>query len=936
MLEAEIPDVESLAKLEDKKPWDDINLAAGRPALLAKLVYKDRKTQRWNIQLTRAYLAHFERLAILRRGPGAFIPQDWHENSERQSLEGLLPLVQNYTVNIQQDPKLAAEYQSTHISLLTDLAKKLSNRVWTKGTEATKGEAAGDQEKLKSITTLYREFQIASASMDIYRLGRRLTAHDFGTKATDVSTMRASGVTFLQLGLFLLDLNEPKPTTALGWLKIAVRRSPILRYILFYLKENILNREEQGKIEKVLITESIPILAYFYELVLQMLGINCRVLHSDLSQQERKALADSFNSDDPQSCQILIQMYSVGFAGSNLHKNCSRVLVASQAHSLPVQWQAIHRVIRVGQEKDVQVYRLKVANSYDSFRESRQIEKLLPEYGARAWGPTKDALVQLLNLFQYEVDDAWKSEEAKKLVREESLLYDSEPTPSKPKTSTTSPHGIKSEPSESTARIHIKKDEFGEGTTQSVKVKDEVDTQEDTKQVQTEGTSQSAKTEDHDDVHIDKKKRLNNGKLQITKKEEVACHSGLQNIPPFPQASQGVDEDDIDEKDFDEKYFDEDDVDEKDFDEIDFDEDDFDEKYFNEKYFDKEDLDEKDFDEDDFEEKYSDQKDVEKDAMPSDSTTGEKPKKRPFPSSTSKSAPEDRGWFRTREASPEELPFIRLQTRDSYYAEFKLIPEAARKLFCHKKNALRRLLSYGNGDGSAKVWTANDLDNPAVLERALELMLRVRLGAGEIEMLPLPQIDFSLVSQRKRDTLNKFIGALDQTDQDVEAAAGRTEARGKDGMGEQLKGIDLNGSLQEIDGALEQEKRSGRPPKSTTEPKNWRVKKQDPEEEYKRPLDAIPAFEAQKKPDEVDVERQADTQDDDAANKEDQELKRAEPKEQSECSLKDVPPFKATSDAPLDADDSDLEIISSNEIQAPSKVLKSWANMLRLPGYLGR
>ncbi|KAI1442940.1 hypothetical protein F5Y02DRAFT_420545 [Annulohypoxylon stygium] len=50
-------------------------------------------------------------------------------------------------------------------------------------------------------------------------------------------------------------------------------------------------------------------------------------------------------------------------------------------------------------EEDVQIYRVKVNNSYHQFRESRQIEKILPELGMRAQGPMASILVQLLNLF---------------------------------------------------------------------------------------------------------------------------------------------------------------------------------------------------------------------------------------------------------------------------------------------------------------------------------------------------------------------------------------------------------------------------------------------------------------------------------------------------------------------------------------------------------
>lgn len=114
--------------------------------------------------------------------------------------------------------------------------------------------------------------------------------------------------------------------------------------------------------------------------------------------------------------------------------------------------------------------------------------------------------------------------------------------------------------------------------------------------------------------------------------------------------------------------------------------------------------------------------------------------------------------------------FIALKPRKKYYEEYKKYPEALKTHFSSKKNSLRRMLSYGR-PWEERVWEVEDLDNPAVLERAMELMLRVRLGSQAVEMLPYPLIDFSLVAPEKRERLEQILAGLDVIDQDIEEAS---------------------------------------------------------------------------------------------------------------------------------------------------------------------
>ncbi|KAI1442928.1 SNF2 family N-terminal domain-containing protein [Annulohypoxylon stygium] len=633
-MDRKIQEPKHLQFLDTISQYDDYHLIAGRPSILAMLIQKQRVQNAVDIQKTRKFLKYFEKLAILRRAPSSNLPWDW-KGTKLICLDGLLPKVNNYTVNIQLDHSLEEFYQDAHMDELINYFETI------KKTRSNPNRTE-EERRIQSLICIFLRFELASSSMDVFRLEKLLLLNDFGIKAENVQTMRQTNVHFLHLAPFLLRPHEAEPETALDYVKLAIRNSPILRYILYHVKNNLLDRKPNEKIKKVLIIESRPILAYFYELVLQFLLIHCKTLHAGLSGQKRRELIDSFNEgDDHHSCQVLIQMYLVGFAGSNLHKSCSQVIVTSQAYSFPVQQQAMHRVIRVGQEEDVQIYRVKVNNSYHQFRESRQIEKILPELGTRAQGPMASILVQLLNLFQYEIEDAEKSPGGQELLRSMNLLTD--------KFMASGADAGDEERAEEGA------DQGGEQD-----VKEELDDER----------------EESAEEPTEKRPRRESPPSEAARTED-----------PVEDQQPSVNED------------------------------------------------------------------AEVDAAESETESY------------------DAELTRLREEGTAHLfkyscaEFLRLKPRMAYYKEFKNFPGEVKSHFSHEKNNLRRLLSYRrkNLDGTTREWTADDLDNSAVLERALELTLRVRLGADNISMLPSPQISFTRVSEQKIRHLTKLLGQAELT-----------------------------------------------------------------------------------------------------------------------------------------------------------------------------
>ncbi|KAI1875408.1 hypothetical protein JX265_004466 [Neoarthrinium moseri] len=648
---------EDLQLLETEDQCSDFRLLAGKPDLLEKLLCKDPGENGHDFTDIRNYLHPFESLAILKRGPGSTIYTDF-EKTCPMSLEGLLPNVENSTVYIDLDDRLTRVYQLAHADLLIKYLKRLRKWSDVEIDREMEEDSDGEVGEPQSLATLRRKLQIASASMDVYGLDKLFDQHEYGTKVTHIAEMRKNNVDFRTLAPFLKKYKERMPNTALSLLKMAVRNSPVLRYILHDIKNHILDRDPgrrsrrgrpgtpKEKIKKLLVTEASPVLAFYYELVFQLIGLNARTLHSDLSQNDRDDLIKSFNSDEEDSVQIFIQMYTVGFAGTNLHKNCSRVIIASQAHSLPVQSQAVHRVIRVGQVSDVKVFRLIVNNSYHGFVESRQIEKALPELAARAQGDMNHILVQLLNLFDNEITAAWKSQDGQKLITERDLSE-----PSAPKTFYPSQDSI-STLSASQA---------------------------------TQATSNSAS------FHADKK-------LKISTEEAKAT-----SVSALPKRSESLVKGEI-----------------------------------------------------------GGGRGLE-DTLCDPATSAS--------SSASKSSTRSVGGvYQQRIAHSEPLKsFLARKCRADYHEEFKALIQKKGRLD-HKKNQLRRKLSYYKRDNPGRLWTLEELNKQPVLELALERVLQVRLGAEELAMLPIPWIPLCAISAKKKREVQALVSEITVIETDVNAA----------------------------------------------------------------------------------------------------------------------------------------------------------------------
>ncbi|KAI9779501.1 MAG: hypothetical protein M1839_007309 [Geoglossum umbratile] len=107
------------------------------------------------------------------------------------------------------------------------------------------------------------------------------------------------------------------------------------------------------------------------------IGIDVRQYHSGLGSRERQYLVKTFHEEQYEA-MVLIGSYSVNSCGLNLHGHCRNVLIFEPGPSTPIEFQAIGRVYRVGQEQTVRVIRLFLQQSWNEWEEGNGLVKELP------------------------------------------------------------------------------------------------------------------------------------------------------------------------------------------------------------------------------------------------------------------------------------------------------------------------------------------------------------------------------------------------------------------------------------------------------------------------------------------------------------------------------------------------------------------------------
>ncbi|KFY24849.1 hypothetical protein V493_04993 [Pseudogymnoascus sp. VKM F-4281 (FW-2241)] len=147
----------------------------------------------------------------------------------------------------------------------------------------------------------------------------------------DLSILRANGFTAMQLASIIRLPSDGPLETAADMIRILTFGSPKARYILReVLAWTFPGSQLPAEPRKILITEDLPVNAYFWELLLRGVYIRAEVLHSGLQNSERSQLISEFN-DPASDLAVLILMYQVSAQGANMDGSCHRVIVATSA-----------------------------------------------------------------------------------------------------------------------------------------------------------------------------------------------------------------------------------------------------------------------------------------------------------------------------------------------------------------------------------------------------------------------------------------------------------------------------------------------------------------------------------------------------------------------------------------------------------------------------
>ncbi|WEW58547.1 hypothetical protein PRK78_004015 [Emydomyces testavorans] len=152
-------------------------------------------------------------------------------------------------------------------------------------------------------------------------------------------------------------------------LTYVLRSSPRLRALIPLVTYQVLVLQEKAVVWCLFPAQQVLVAA-----VLQLGNIDVQVLHAGLSDSDQKTICRRFDRDRS-SCPVLVCSYSVNPAGLNLQHLCQNVHLFDTAGSQSITEQAIGRVWRLGQVRQVKVYSYNVPDSFNS----RQMQKMMEE-----------------------------------------------------------------------------------------------------------------------------------------------------------------------------------------------------------------------------------------------------------------------------------------------------------------------------------------------------------------------------------------------------------------------------------------------------------------------------------------------------------------------------------------------------------------------------
>ncbi|KAK3623405.1 hypothetical protein LTR56_010401 [Elasticomyces elasticus] len=353
---------------------------------------------------------HFNSLARLARSPDSRLPGGDEDGTEDLILDDIMPNQRVRTAELSFNKGEAEEFEMMfwHRRASKEYAKQMAKGGGGKQGNDNQYSYSNKGTPPPPVNRPLRHMAYCTASVRLARFNYLLEeVLNQGTGVQSIKKWRAAG---LSADVVLESIcpnavipveGMPRPSR-IARLAQLVYGAPKLREIFRHIAKYVLPGRGEKRFKKLLITEEYPLVAWFFELVLNFLHIPTQVLHSGLSDDARHTIVRDFNTvpadNDYNHSTILILMYTINASGVNLDRDCHRVIVNTAASSAPSELQAWSRVVRVSQRENVEVTRFSVANSHDLYRDSAQANKSLVDLAQRGLSaPTLDYMVTLIN-----------------------------------------------------------------------------------------------------------------------------------------------------------------------------------------------------------------------------------------------------------------------------------------------------------------------------------------------------------------------------------------------------------------------------------------------------------------------------------------------------------------------------------------------------------
>lgn len=212
---------------------------------------------------------------------------------------------------------------------------------------AAKAKQNAENNQFPPTTGPLRRLSINGASSLLSRFDATMVRLGYDTLVDDMAGYRSKGHGVEWFLSMVVRKGDPSEfPTRLDIVRYLTWASPKLRFVLSQIRDYVLPKKGETAKQKLLICEDIPLVAWYWELVLQYLHIDTAVMHAQLSEDKRQALVNEFNLPSS-SLTVLIILYNVSAQGVNLDRACARVLVTCAAINASLEVQAWGRLIRV-------------------------------------------------------------------------------------------------------------------------------------------------------------------------------------------------------------------------------------------------------------------------------------------------------------------------------------------------------------------------------------------------------------------------------------------------------------------------------------------------------------------------------------------------------------------------------------------------------------